>query len=160
MSAATNFDADGNRDTVLNRARRFFGENPDEMLTRADIQVKFDCGPDMANLVARALIQEGAGTREQLPRPPRVTRVARGKEFPNCLTTAERTALEAYMLHGNIAKAARATGRNYNTLSDYLKDARLKADVHTTEELAIRFLRAAQAAEARDDADHIAPATA
>lgn len=93
MSAQTRYDADGNRDTVLNRARRFFLDNPDEMLTRDDFQVKFGCGPDMANVVARSLIREGVITRDQLPRPPwangRADILAGQRQpFPLCLTPA------------------------------------------------------------------------
>lgn len=144
----TRYDADGNRDTVLNRARRFFTDNPDEMLTRDDLQVKFGCGPEMAKLVARSLIQEGAVTRDQLPRPPRAPRAAEGKvtaSFPGNLTPGERAAIEAYAQHGSVIAAARATGRNYHTLTDQLQAARTKAGVHTTAELAIRWMREATA---------------
>lgn len=160
----TRYDADGNRDTVLNRARRFFADNPDEMLTREDLQVKFNCGPDMASLVARKLIREGTVTRDQLPRPeaakrrPRVV-VDKQLPFPQCMTPGQRFALEAYIAHGNVAAAARATGRNYNTLSDQLKDARDRAGVHTTAALAMKWLQiqAAPAAAPQDAAEgHLA----
>lgn len=143
----TSYDADGNRDTVLNRARRFFRDNPDEVLTRDDVQVKFGCGPDMANLVARTLILEGVVTREQLPRPPWASGRAdvlagQRQPFPLCLTPAQRSAVEALVEHGSINAAAQATGRTYNTLTDLLQGARRRAGVHTSVELVAMFVRA------------------
>lgn len=157
---STAYDPDGNRETVLALARRFFRDNPDEMLTRMDMQVKFSCGPDMASLVARQLIQEGTVTRDQLPRPPSKPRSSprRLESFPHNLTRGMVVTLEAYIRHGNLAKAARATGRNYTTMCDHMKDARRLADVHTTAELAIRYVREVHGAVAADV--DTAPATA
>ena len=72
MSSAR--DADGNRESTLAQARRFFADNPGEVLYRTDLQVKFGCCQRTAGSVARALIAEGSVKREQLPRPPRRSR--------------------------------------------------------------------------------------
>ena len=63
-------------DTVLAKALKFFDDNPDEILTRDDICVKWDCCKRTAKAVARALIREGV-PRAQLPRPARPSRAAR-----------------------------------------------------------------------------------
>jgi hypothetical protein len=148
MSRPATYDASGQRETILSRARRFFADNPGEILYREDLRLKFDCSAEMAKLVARTLIQEGAVERWQLPRPPRQSQAKEDRQeppkpFPECLTRSERSAIEAYIAAGSIVKAAWATGRNYNTLGDQLKDARRKAEAHTTAELAMRFLKAA-----------------
>lgn len=142
------YGADGERVTVLSQARQFFIDNPGEVLFRQDLCLKFGCAPITAKIVARTLIQEGTVKRHQLPRPPRSytckeAREEPAKPFPECLTPSQLSALQAYIAAGNIAKASRATGRNYATLSDHLKDARRKAGVHTTAELAVLFVRAA-----------------
>jgi hypothetical protein len=149
----TTHSADKERDPVLARARQFFLDNPDEMLTREDLQVKFSCGPDVAGQVARTLIREGVVTRDQLPRDP----CSQGRahvvpkvlpDFPACLTAAQRSAVEAVTLHGSIPAAARATGRNAHTIHSLLQVARRRAGAETTLQLVAMLARAGVKAEA------------
>lgn len=77
MSAPITYDADGNRETALARARRFFADNPGEMLTRSDLRAKLDCCPRTVRYVARTLIAEGSVKRDQLPRQPRPSQAKR-----------------------------------------------------------------------------------
>jgi len=49
----------GRGDGVAMRLRRFFRENPDEVLTIGDIAVKFDCSTEAAGDAVRDLKNEG-----------------------------------------------------------------------------------------------------
>lgn len=155
------YDADGVRQTVLVRARRFFAANPEEMLTREDMQAKFGCSLSMANLVSRQLIAEGAVKREQLPR----AEAAGGRKAPATrdgspdpslpllerLTRGQRAAIELIMHHGSMADAARATGRKVSWFNDHLRDARVHAGVHSTLALALRYQ--AELLQAREEGE-------
>jgi hypothetical protein len=131
--STTTYDANGERETTLAKARAFFDRNPDEELTRDDITVKFDCSRKTASMVAKALIRDGV-PRCQLPRTPAARRRAGVPPgpFPSCLWPSERNAIEAVMAHGSIGAAATAEGRTYRTIEASLRDARKKAGVHTT----------------------------
>lgn len=130
------------RETALDRARAFFDRNPDEVLTRQDLQIKLECCPRTAHSVAKALIREGV-RRDQLPRnrpAPPVRKVA--GSFPGNLTPAEERAIYGFHRYGSIASAAAAAELTYVTVQSYLKNARKKAGVHTTADLVDRFLAA------------------
>ena len=135
----TPYDENGNRYTVLDRALKFFKDNPDEVLTRDDITVKFSCSYETARSVARRLIQEGI-PRSRLPRVPGRTYPKKpALPFPENLRTSERKAIEAYAAHGTIRLAAIATGAAYHTIETYLKVARRKAGVNSSDLLAARY---------------------
>lgn len=149
----TTHSADKERDPVLARARQFFVANPDEMLTRGDLQVKFSCGPDVAGQVARQLIREGIVTRDQLPRGARGSCIAHvvlkaASDFPACLTPAQRGAIEAVCEYGSVAAAAQGTGRKVQTMAAALQDARNRSGAATTLQLVAMYVRAATKAEA------------
>lgn len=77
MSKPTVYGPDGERETALSRARRFFADNPGEVLLRGDVQLKFSCCKRTASSVIRALISEGSVQRSQLPRAPRRSQAKR-----------------------------------------------------------------------------------
>lgn len=149
MSAATihhTADATGVKpDTVLAKALAFFDRNPDEILTRDDICVKWDCCPRTAKTVAQALIREGV-PRAQLPRPARRSRAKRPATFPESLTPSEVRAIYAIHRYGTVDAAAAAMEVTSNTIASQLRDARRKAGVHKTTLLVDKFL-ADEAAE-------------
>lgn len=119
---------------VLGQALAFFDRNPDEILTRADLALKFDCSAFTASIVAKALIREGI-SRNQLPRGDanaalRKRREAKG--FPESLAPAEHRAVQALMHGASIAEAAAAAGVKVITIETHLKVARRKAGVKKT----------------------------
>ncbi|RTL40546.1 MAG: hypothetical protein EKK53_15265 [Burkholderiales bacterium] len=132
-------------DTVLAKALAFFDRNPDEILTREDICLKWDCCPRTAKSVARALIREGV-PRAQLPRPAKRSRVKKPNTFPESLTPAEVRAIYAFHRYGSVDAAAAAMEVTSNTIASQLRDARRKAGVHKTSVLVDMFL-ASEAAE-------------
>jgi len=140
-------DAPGVRpDTVLAKALAFFDRNPDEILTRDDICLKWDCCPRTAGTVARALIREGV-PRAQLPRPVKPSRAKKRPDaFPECLTPSEVRSIYAMHRYGTVDAAAAAMEVTSNTIASQLRDARRKAGVHKTSVLVDMFL-AAEAAE-------------
>lgn len=141
MSSTTVHKLADARDTVLAKALKFFDHNPDEILTRDDICVKWDCCPRTAKSVARALIREGV-PRAQLPRNPKPSRDQRRdtKPFPDSLTPAECRAIYAVHRYGSINAAAAAYELSVNTMASQLRDARRKAGVRKTSLLVERFL--------------------
>lgn len=127
-------------DTVLAKALKFFDDNPDEILTRDDICVKWDCCKRTAKAVARALIREGV-PRAQLPRPARPSRArTRPDTFPDSLTPSEVRAIYAFHRYGSVDAAAAAMEVSSNTIASQLRDARKKAGVNKTTLLVERFL--------------------
>lgn len=139
----------GERATVLNKALDFFERNPDEMLTRDDIMVKFGCGYDMAVTVARQLIDRGISPdnlpsvlHERQRKRHAVARQQRPKEFPASLRDSERRALEAFIEHGCIKSAAESMCVTYRTIEGYLKDARRRAGLNRTHDVAMAYLAA------------------
>lgn len=133
-------DNDVRADTVLAKALKFFDDNPDEILTREDICVKWDCCPCTAKSVARALIREGV-PRAQLPRPPRPSRARKRPDtFPDSLTPSEVRAIYAIHRYGTVDAAAAALEVSSNTIASQLRDARRKAGVHKTALLVDLFL--------------------
>jgi hypothetical protein len=125
--------------TALERARAFFDRNPDEVLTRADLQLKLDCCKRTATSVAKALIREGV-RRDQLPRNGfRERPVRTPKAFPDNLTPAQRGAVEGLIAHGTIGAAAVAAGLADDTIVTYLRDARRKAGVRKTVDLVEKY---------------------
>lgn len=127
-------------DTVLAKALKFFDDNPDEILTREDICVKWDCCPRTARGVARALIREGV-PRAQLPRSVKPSRARkRPASFPDSLTPAEVRAIYAIHRYGTVDAAAAAMEVTGNTIASQLRDARRKAGVHKTALLVDLFL--------------------
>lgn len=130
--------------TTLQKARDFFERNPDEILTRSDICVKFDCSKDTACIVAKALIMEGV-SRNQLPRDDARVELRKrreAKQFPECLTPSERKVVESMKAGATLAAAAAASGIKFNTMESYLKVARRKAGVKTTAELLQAYSKA------------------
>lgn len=142
MSSTTVHKLADDRDTVLAKALAFFDRNPDEVLFRDDICVKFECSPRTAKSVARALIREGV-PRAQLPRPVKPSRAKKKPAtFPECLTGAEVRAIYAMHRYGSVDAAAAAMEVTSNTIASQLRDARLKAGVHRTALLVDMFLAA------------------
>ena len=136
-----------NRTTVFARALAFFQANPDELLTRSDLAVKFDCNFDTACLVAKALIREGV-PRDQLPRDDKRVEQRKRRDarpFPHNLAPAEIRAVEGVMKHGTPRATAIGMGYAYGTLDAYLKQARRKAGVQSTA-LLVQCFKAAQVA--------------
>jgi DNA-binding CsgD family transcriptional regulator len=136
------------RETALARAFRFFRDNPDEMLTRPDIQVKFGCGYEHAKHIARRLIQEGV-PRAQLPRSPRPSQAKAVPKppsvFPDNLEPKQRRVLLAFIeTQGTVREAAAAAGVAFHTAETYLRDARRKAGVNTTAALVDLYRAATQ----------------
>jgi DNA-binding CsgD family transcriptional regulator len=136
-------DPDGKSMTVLDQAREFFKRNPDEVLTNADIQTKYNCSDTTARNVCASLIREGISS-EQLPHVPRARHV-KALPFPQSLTAAERRAIEAVALCGDIAQAAANTNLSRGTLYTHLNLGRRKAGVNSTKALVERFREATAA---------------
>lgn len=144
-------DAAGKPITALSQARAFFDRNPDEILTLADMQLKWGCKERTAKAVRSALLREGV-QRSQLPttlEAPAPRRRKRGVPFPDNLTPAERRSIQAVMAHGKLTAAAQAVGISYDTINTQIRDARQKAGVHKTVELVEVF----KAVEARRQAE-------
>lgn len=135
--------------TAVENARAFFDRNPDEILTRDDIALKFNCCKRTADNVARTLIREGV-PRAQLPRAVKPSRaVQRAAGFPANLTPAEVRAIYAMHRYGSVEAAAAAYEMSANTIASQLRDARRKAGVHKTSVLVELFMTAdAQEGEA------------
>ena len=51
-------------DSLQNRIRQFFLNNPDEELTYKDMAIKFDCTPDAAKTAIRELKNHSSGAFE------------------------------------------------------------------------------------------------
>jgi hypothetical protein len=126
-------------ESTLNKARAFFDRNPDEVLTRADIRLKYSCSARTAQGVARQLIREGV-PRRQLPAVKPAPKPC--KTFPDNLQPAWRKAIEQVAQFGTIAAAATAAGVTHNTMASYLRDARRLAGVNTTADLIDRLREA------------------
>lgn len=139
--------------TVFNRALEFFERNPDEILTREDITVKFGCSYETAKNVAKRLLDRGV-SRASLPNmaPDRQrerhadARKIRPMEFPACLRDSERKALEAFIATGSIAGAAESMCVTYRTIEGYMKDARRRAGMNRTYDVAMAYLAATRPA--------------
>lgn len=140
MSTAASHTSAAGRETVLAKALAFFDRNPDEVLLREDICLKWDCCPRTAKAVARALIREGV-PRAQLPRSVKPSRAKKPPAaFPDCLTASEVRAIYAMHRYGTISAAAAAYELSVNTITTQLRDARRKAGVRQTSVLVQMFL--------------------
>lgn len=142
MSSTTVHKLADERETVLAKALAFFDRNPDEILTREDICVKWDCSPRTAKSVAQALMREGV-SRAQLPRSVKPSRARKRPDtFPDSLTPAEVRAIYAIHRYGTVDAAAAALEVRATTIASQLRDARRKGGVRKTSVLVELFMAA------------------